>query len=287
MKNAPRAEFEQRLSRWQSDPSLLEPEQFVRRTEILDELDRYSEADLVSASAASDLINQIRALATKLESINVHLFNSIRHQIRAGLYPGEFASIFSDLAITPRGVNYDHLDDLIAGIFQFDPPSSESRILDPDSVFYQPTPARHIFHLITAASVTKADTLIDLGSGLGHVPLLVSICTGATAIGIELEPAWIASARHCATALNLHNVVFQLEDAREADLSSGTIFYLYTPFTGATLASVLHSLRIQAALRPIRICTFGPCTLALSNQSWLEPLTTPAADRVTIFLPRA
>jgi hypothetical protein len=39
---------------------------------------------------------------------------------------------------------------------------------------YQPTPVRHILHLIAAAMVAEDDVFVDLGSGLGHVPLLVS-----------------------------------------------------------------------------------------------------------------
>lgn len=276
------------LDQWESSQSLLEPAHFADRMAVLDDLDRYSSGPVSTESVSQQsLAQRSRALSAKFEAINKRFLQSIRRQIQAGICPAEFTSILHDFAIPPRGVNYDHLDDLIAGVFQFEPPSDEPRALDPASVFYQPTPARHIFHLITAAAITKADTFIDLGSGLGHVPLLASISTGATSIGIELDPAWNASAGKCANALNLRSVSFLTQDAREADLVSGTVFYLYTPFTGATLASVLDSLRIQASLRPIRICSFGPCTISVSDRPWLKPLTAPAPDQITVFLPRA
>jgi hypothetical protein len=82
-------------------------------------------------------------------------------------------------------------------------------------------------------------------------------------------------------------VTFLAQDARHADLSTGTVFYLYTPFTGSTLACVIESLRNQASLRPIRICTFGPCTFEVSKQTWLDPVPPPAADQVTVFIPTA
>jgi len=272
------------LSMWESDKTLLESGQFARRIAIQEELD-CSVYD-AAPRAPNSFLCRARTLATTLESINDNLFTSIRSQIKAGVCPAEFEPILRDLAIPPRGLAYDYLDDLLAGVFQFDPPAEEPRALSSDSVFYQPTPARHIFHMITAAALRSTDTLIDLGSGLGHVPLLVSICTGATSIGIELDPTWIASAAKCTAALNLHNVTLLTQDARHADLSSGSVFYLYTPFTGSTLSAVLESIRNQSSLRSIRVCTFGPCTLTLREQVWLRPLTPPATDQITIFVPR-
>jgi hypothetical protein len=295
--SAPPGQLESLLFEWESDETLLDSAHFARRIGIQDELDRIFTGEVLHPNSSpgfananrtnSDLSSRARALHLKLESINLELFNSIRRQIQTGTCPTEFLPLLRDPSTeAPRGLAYDYLDDLIAGVLQFKPPIEEPRPLSPDSVFYQPTPARHIFHLITAAAITSADTFIDLGSGLGHVPLLASICTGATAIGIELDPIWITSAINCAATLNLRNVIFLAQDVREADLSSGTVFYLYTPFTGSTLASVLESLCNQSTQRPIRICTFGPCTLAVGNEPWLRPIIPPVSDQITVFLPR-
>ena len=281
------SQLESKLAGWESDLSLLDPAGFAHRFAIQDDLDRYFfEPVPLALDPDRDLLSRAHALSTKLDLVNERLFNSMRRQIQRGACPAEFLPIMRDLATPPRGLAYDYLDDLLAGVLQFEPRSVEPHPLEPDSVFYQPTPARHIFHLIGAAAITTADTLIDLGSGLGHVPLLASICTGATSVGIELDPTWVESASKCAGTLNLSQTTFLTQDAREADLSSGSVFYLYTPFTGATLASVLQSLRKQASLRPIRICTFGHCTLAVSDQPWLIPATSPVADQITVFLPR-
>ncbi len=280
-------QLESMLAQWESDPSLMDRANFSRRSAIQDDLDRYfNETDTVVLDSRRDLVNRALALSTQLNSINSKFFNSIRNQIQTGTCPTEFIAILRKTSFpAPHGIAYDHLDDLISGILQLEPVSEEPCLLDPDSVFYQPTPARHIFHLITAASITSADTLIDLGSGLGHVPLLVSICTGASASGIDLDPAYITSATNCARTLNLRSVNFLAEDARDADLSTGTIFYLYTPFSGPTLGAVLEALREQAIIRPIRICTFGPCTFTVSEQPWLEARSQPTADQITVFIP--
>jgi predicted RNA methylase len=136
---------------------------------------------------------------------------------------------------------------LISGVLRFEEPYAEVVRLASGMVSYQPTPARHIFDLIGRTALTERDFLIDLGSGLGHVTLMASICTSANCTGIELEPSYVDCARRSARSLNLNNVKFIRGDARAADLSDGTVFYLYTPFIGAILRDVLNSLRQEAA----------------------------------------
>jgi predicted RNA methylase len=148
---------------------------------------------------------------------------------------------------------------------------------------YQPTPVRHIFHLIAAAAVTEDDVFVDLGSGLGHVPLLMSMMTGAQSLGVEVQPAYVASARRCAQSLCLSRVQFAAQDARDADLSRGTIFYLYSPFKGSMLADVMSALRRESLHRSIRICTLGPCTHRVSSETWLKATALPETGRISIF----
>jgi hypothetical protein len=73
------------------------------------------------------------------------------------------------------------------------------------------------------------------------------------------------------------------QDARVTDLSSGTVFYLYTPFAGSILRQVLDRLRSVAAARPIRVCTFGPCTSVVADERWLEATAEPVTDWVVVF----
>jgi hypothetical protein len=148
---------------------------------------------------------------------------------------------------------------------------------------YQPTPVRHILHLIAATVVTEDDVFVDLGSGLGHVPLLVSMLTGAQSLGIEVQAAYVASSRECAQSLQLSRVRFIAQDARDADLSSGSVFYLYSPFNGSILNDVLSGLRMESAHRSIRVCSFGPCTRTVANEPWLKASAPPDTKRITVF----
>jgi len=277
----------------EQDPSLDEPHRLRRRIEALDHLDAHLSdgqiSDVVPESIEAALYHQARALYAKLESANFKFYQAIRHDIQRGVGPDSLLRWVPKSGRTATEVNlangesYDYLDDLISGVLQFRRPSVEVVQLPAEMVFYQPTPARHIFDLLDRIALTERDLLIDLGSGLGHVPLLVSICTGTRCIGIELEAAYVDCARDSAQALNLNNVTFIQRDVRESDLSGGTVFYLYTPFTGTILRAVLNSLRQEALRREIRICTFGPCTRIVAEEPWLKVYEKLEMDRIAIF----
>jgi hypothetical protein len=99
---------------------------------------------------------------------------------------------------------------------------------------------------------------------------LVHLLSGVTARGVEFEPAFCAYARRCAEALGLSNVSFLNLDARDADLADGTVFFMFTPFRGTMLRCVLDKLRRQARERRISLCTFGPCTVSVAEEPWLD-----------------
>ncbi|TBR35815.1 MULTISPECIES: class I SAM-dependent methyltransferase [Dyella] len=181
----------------------------------------------------------------------------------------------------PSAHSYDHLDSFLAELLPFDDPG-DPVALSPDMVFYQPTPARHAFAFLHAAQLTANDTLIDIGSGLGHVPLLAAITSDASCMGIEQDMGLVRSATSCAEALHLSRIAFHTEDARDADFSRGTVFYLYSPFTGAMLDQVIERLRLEAAQRPFRIGTLGPCTNVFARQPWLHAASVDE-HRPTLF----
>jgi predicted RNA methylase len=124
---------------------------------------------------------------------------------------------------------------------------------------------------------------VDLGSGLGHVPLLVSMLCGIRTLGVELQPAYVACARECAQKLGVRQARFVANDARVADLTSGSVFYLFTPFTGSVLREVLERLREESTRRQIRVCSLGPCTRELQSHEWLRASARPETGRIAVF----
>jgi SAM-dependent methyltransferase len=137
-------------------------------------------------------------------------------------------------------------------------------------------PGEHLigYHASGVAAIVRAfmeiplvedDVLVDLGAGLGKVVLLAALLTGATARGIELQPALVDRARACAARLEI-DVRFTVGDVRDACLDDGTAFFLYLPFTGPVLSAVLERLRAVAERKAIVVCALG---VDLDPSSWL------------------
>jgi hypothetical protein len=272
----------------EQDRSLDEPGHLRQRFKALDALDAYLQDGPNGQPILTAVRHRARAIYSELESINFRLYEDIRRDIQRGAGAGRLLKWMPDwngasVLINCKG--YDYLDELVSGVLRFEEPSAEVVPLEAEMVAYQPTPARHIFDLIGRTALTERDFLIDLGSGLGHVTLMASICTSARCTGIELEPSYVTCARQSARLLNL-NVRFMQGDARAADLSDGTVFYLFTPFSGTILRVVLNSLRQEAARRAIRICTIGPCTRVVAEEQWLSVIGVLDADRIVVFRSR-
>ncbi len=215
---------------------------------------------------------------SRLGKVNAALFESLRENIRnkkytendlrnllheyvgADLNPGEQREV----------IGYDNLDIFLNGLSSFLPIPEAIRSLEPEMVYYQKTPGRIILELVEKAQFTTGDVFFDLGSGLGQVAILVNLLRGVRTKGIEFEPAFCHYASACATQLNLPDVSFINADAREADYSEGTVFFMYTPFEGKMLQTVLEILKNESRSRKIRIFTYGPCIAKVAEQHWLD-----------------
>jgi SAM-dependent methyltransferase len=145
--------------------------------------------------------------------------------------------------------------------------SGQAATLGGELVGYNPSGVAPIVRAVIEAPIGAEDVFVDLGSGLGKVTALVHLLTGARACGVELQPALASEARARAADLAL-DLSYVAEDARLAELAQGTVFFLYLPFTGATLAAVIERLRLEAGKRPIVVCALG---LDLGGVSWLRP----------------
>jgi hypothetical protein len=222
----------------------------------------------------------------QLEEIDDNLFQRLRADIRSGVCTGtalkglidEYVGDDSKGSRQQDKIGYDSLDVFINGLLLINPVPIETKTREPEMVSYQQTPARIINALVEKAHLTGQDVFYDLGSGLGQVPILVHLLSRATAKGIEFEPAYCDYARACAAALNLSQVEFINVDARTADYSDGTVFFMYTPFKGGLLQAVLEKLRGEARKKRIRLLTYGPCTPEVCRQSWLKDVDPNGAD---------
>jgi hypothetical protein len=280
------------LSALETDSSLFQPARLQERLVALDDLDAEFggfHAEAFTGATNSPIRDRVKALRARLEAANAELCQSVRSDIVRGVQPHALlrwiqGSASQNGSGSPlAGLGFDCRDELVSGILQFREPSEPDLLRSPEMVPYQPTPVRHILHMIAASALSEHDVFVDLGSGLGHVPLLASMLTGARTVGIEIQPAYVVSAQECAQSLNLSRVQFVPADVRAADLSIGTVFYLYSPFTGSILTDVLKALRMESTRRPIKICSLGPCTCIVANERWLSSIAQPDTRRITVF----
>jgi hypothetical protein len=280
------------LTSVKADFSLLLPNQIRRRLAALDEMDaRFGGHcwDDCANDSPSGIEGRARDLARRFEAANERLYRSVRHRVVHG---GNPAAVLEWLESTTSegieagsvpGLGFDYLDELVSGVLQFHEPADPNLQLSPEMVPYQPTPARHILKLIETAVITDDDVFVDLGSGLGHVPLLVSMATGAESIGIELQASHVKSARECVQSLQLDRVRFIAQDARDADLSQGNVFYLFSPFRGSILDEVLTVLENESRYRPLKVCSLGPCTRSIAKENWLTSSQPTDTEVITVF----
>ncbi|SEW51481.1 class I SAM-dependent methyltransferase [Chitinophaga arvensicola] len=234
--------------------------------------------DTADAGQLLALRNRAEKMKAGLEAIDRQLFQHLRHTIRnTGCTGPAFKKLvggYFDIKATPgedaAAPGYDNLDLFLNGLSPLQTMPEPTKDLEPEMVYFQKTPARIVFELVDQVRFVKEDVFFDLGAGLGQVAILVHLLAGIRTIGVEFEPAFCHYARQAAAALNLPAVTFINTDARKADYSEGTVFFMFTPFTGEILQDVLDMLRKESLQRRIKIITYGPCTTHVASQHWLR-----------------
>jgi hypothetical protein len=228
----------------------------------------------------------------RLEAVNAQFFGRLRAQLVAATSPGPLLRQMCETYVgsvthelTWQDLDADYLDVFVNGILHIDHLPAETRDLQPGMIGYHPTPARVIFALIEHTHLSAHEVFYDLGAGLGRVVLLVGLLTTAQVKGVECEPAYCAFAQQRADSLHLSRVTFLNVDARQADYADGTVFFLYTPFTGRMLQEVLAKLALVAQSHPITLATYGACTRDVAQQHWVQPTVQQAFahDTLTLF----
>lgn len=265
------------IHRLEQDPQLNELENFVDRVQASDLLELQLLDDAEPNAGLAQLQQRAEALKAQWAEADKRFFAHLLRSIRAK----DFSVVRRSYRETARQVGpkadedylgYDELDVLTNGLLDVARDPAEPHELERGMVYYQPTPTRIILKLIDELHPTSADTFYDLGSGLGHVPILVNLLAGIQTRGIEIDPSYVSYSLERMKKLQLRGVEFINADVREVDLSDGTIFYLYTPFQGEVLREALEKLEAQALGHSIRVCTYGACTWQAAKQPWLQPV---------------
>jgi hypothetical protein len=146
---------------------------------------------------------------------------------------------------------------------------------------YLPCAVDILLRMIDQADVRDTDVFVDIGAGVGRAALLVHLWTGATTIGLEIQPALVHTSRDLTTRLCIsHYHAIEGDAVRLAGrITTGSIFFLYCPFSGARLEQVLDDLEPIARAHAIRICCVN---LPLPPRPWLT-LQSPSSEDLAIY----
>jgi hypothetical protein len=149
-----------------------------------------------------------------------------------------------------------------------------ARVLCSDALKYEPTPNSVLPCILPYVGFD--DVLIDLGCGKGDLLCYVaSRRKFRKAIGVEIVPDLVKMARRNIVNFKLLTPIEIIEtDIAEAELSEGTVFYLFNPFGENTLRKVLSNILISLTTHPrrIRILYYNPLWgFLLDSSPWLRP----------------
>lgn len=144
---------------------------------------------------------------------------------------------------------------------------------------YLPCSVAILLDMVERANIQARDVFVDLGSGLGRALALTHFLTGASAVGVEVQSHLVASSRALMHQLNARQVSILWGDAVDlvGRLTTGTVFFLYCPFSGDRLERAIDALEPIARAHPIRVCCVD---LSLPPRRWLEPLPQRAQDLI-------
>ena len=287
-------ELQAELADYLSDDALLADANLLRRAEALDFITFLQDVLRVERQrtpVVQTLHQQAMQLQAQLTAVNIRLFQQMRTAVQRGTLTSVTLRHYLNQLTDYRPdhpdrvyMSYDGLDVLVDGLFQLKSAPAAILATTVEMVHCEETPARVLLDLVDHAPLTPADVFYDLGSGLGQVVLLVHLLTGVRAKGVEIDPAFSAFAQQQAQSLGLTDVAFINSDARTADYSDGTLFFMFTPFLGQLLQAVLSRLQQEAQQRPIRLCTFGSCSPRVADQPWLRPVTPDARHEYKLVI---
>jgi SAM-dependent methyltransferase len=113
----------------------------------------------------------------------------------------------------------------------------------------------YIRALARRLKLAREDVFYDMGCGMGRVLCLVARRQIRKCIGIELLEPLCQEARRNALRLRGRRTPIEIicADAATADLSEGTVYYLYNPFGNGTLGDFLTNLDTSVSRNPRKV----------------------------------
>lgn len=202
----------------------------------------------------------------------------LREQLAEGSMGGAALRRLFDAVPPPER---DHFVEEALGIAY--PPLDEPG-LTTDTMTYAPSGYAEIVRAIDASGLAAGDRFLDLGAGLGKVVMLAALLTGATSLGIERDQRLCQLGAQACRDIRLAGVDLRPGDAREVDDLTTEVVFMYLPFSGEVLASVMARLMANASSRGVALRQRFLCTGALEPGRYPQlTLTAPAQSWLNVY----
>lgn len=129
--------------------------------------------------------------------------------------------------------------------------------------------------LIAALHPGPEDVFYDIGCGMGRILCLMARVPVKKCVGIELLEPLCEIARRNASTLRGRKTPIEIvcQDAARADLSDGTIYFMFNPFGEQTLRDTLKNITesIQAKPRSVLLVYYNPtCQHVLEHSAFFR-----------------
>ncbi len=186
------------------------------------------------------------------------------------LPPSAFADALHAVAVDARDAWLDRVLDIDAVI-------DDGPLLPRGCAPYLPCGVETLLRVIEHAPVRASDVFVDVGAGISRATTFVHLMTGASAIGLEIQPALVSAGSSLTHGLSASRIASVQGDAASlaGRIVTGSVFFLYCPFGGERLDQLLSALEPIAHTRIIRVCCVD---LMLPERPWLRLRAQPSTE---------
>jgi len=145
----------------------------------------------------------------------------------------------------------------------------------PDGGRYEPTPYLIISEILNRLELTPTDVYVDLGCGKGRSLLMAARRNIKKVIGVEQDKGFLKIAEENFARLGTIQPTVEFKNclAQEFDYNDVTIIFMYNPFGGDTINTVLDEIEktLKTNPRHFRIAYVNPQhDNVLAQREWLE-----------------
>ena len=154
--------------------------------------------------------------------------------------------------------------------------------VDTAGVECRPTAYHVLRSILSRVDLQPGDRFVDIGCGRGRVLCLAALWPIAHVAGVELRGEHAAAAERNLTRLRgrkTKSFFVKSGSAEDFDVSGGTVYYLYNPFGGALLETIIGRIR-DGMKGPIRLVYVNPQNRDIVEKGgWLNEPEVAYKDR--------